>query len=447
MVRRPLRIAVTAQLERSAREAGYDVYLLPTLPDADFNRTISQRISDGSIYRPFLEKHDIDLVLDFNTEALTFLAVEGRTDKLSLTTAALGIPYVACYLDPVTSTMSQVSWADHWHLLESANWIKWVWETAHAEELMKLGIPNVIAMPMAATNDDFDTSPPPEPDVGPLVAFMGHPASSWFSTNQAIGSGLLFPGLTAAAVHADMPDLPFHRVYFELYGFAAPPSPKDERIHRAEISRQYFDHKFIYNAYLAIRQRDRFARFLKNRLGDAFELIGDHWGTTYGLPHTPRIWDMKELHARMRRVPICLNLMKGCLESGLNIRHFEITSHGGFMLTYATPELANCFEIGKECDVFRDESELLTKIEYYVNHPKQRKEIAVAGQRRTLSQHLYSHRIQQLVNLLTKSNVLPKPGVAAADSNRQTPVSTKINVSKSTATDALVIPELANSVP
>lgn len=406
-MRRSVRIAVTGQLERSAREAGFEVYRLPELPTYDFHRGLQQRLSDGQIIRPFLEEHDIELVLDFNTEALTLSPSNDDASHLALTTATLGIPYVACYLDPITSVMNEIRWEDQWKLLEDRSWIKWIWESAHAEELKKLGVTNVITMPMAATNDDFDTSALPEPDPGPAVAFMGHPASSWFRSNQPIHSGRLLAGLTAAAVNAGMPDLAFHQIYYDLYGFSTPPGADEEFPVRAQKSLAYFQEKFAYNAYLAVRQRDRFSRFLKMRLGNAFELIGDHWEKDCGLPHTPRIWDMKVLHDRMRRVPICLNLMKGNLETGLNVRHFEITAYGGFMLTYWTPELESCFVVGQECDAFRNEAELLEKIAYYLDHPDDRRQIAAAGQRRTLSEHLYSHRIMRLVELLRESNILP----------------------------------------
>ena len=408
MSRRPTRIATTGQLERSVREAGFDTHRLPDIPTLDCHRPLAQRLADGAVYQSFLEQHDIDLVLDFNTEAMTLIASPFHADQVTLTTAALGIPYVACYLDPVTSTMANVQWADHWQLLESNTWIKWIWETGHAEELMKLGIPNIITLPMAAANDDFDTRPLPEPEAGPVAAFMGHPASSWFRSTQPVQPSQLFVGLTAAAVRADLPELPFHKIYYDLYHFGDRPQSTDDAQVRSAKAREYYDQKFIYNAYLAVKQRDRFARFLKAKLGDAFELVGDHWGTYYGLRHTPRIWDMKVLHARMRHVPICLNFMKGCLETGLNVRHFEITAYGGFMLTYWTPELSGCFEIGRECDVFRNEAELLEKIGYYLEHTKERLEIAAAGQRRTLKAHLYSHRVCKLVELLSAAGVLPK---------------------------------------
>jgi spore maturation protein CgeB len=303
--------------------------------------------------------------------------------------------------------MKQVPWPAHWQILESRDWVKWVWETAHAEELMKMGIPNVIALPMAAADKEYDRSPLSTPSGGPAVAFMGHPASTWFRSADKVSPAGLLSGLTAAAVRADMPDLPFHKIYFDLYGFGKPPSPSEDAQVRSASAHKYYNEKFVFNAYLAVKQRDRFARFLKHKLGDQFELIGDHWQEAYDLAHTPRIWNMGVLHDRMRRVPICLNLMKGNNEGGLNVRHFEITATGGFMLTYHSAELSHCFDAGRECAEFRNEDELLQRIGYFLDHPQERREIAAAGQERTLSRHLYSHRINQLVRILANNDCLP----------------------------------------
>lgn len=433
---RSLRVATTAQLAPSVRAAGFEAFVLPELASLSFHRSLQARLSDGAVYRPFFEANGIELVLDFNTEALTLTAAasdrgadagagsdaRAGATEVCLTTAALGIPYVACYLDPITSTMGQVAWGDHWGLLESNAWIKWIWESAHAEELQRMGVTNVLTLPMAVVDDDFDTSPPPDPDPGPVIAFMGHPATTWFQSTQPVLPRQLFAGLVGAAVHADMPDVAFHKIYFDLYGLGDAPMAGDAPQVRAAKARRYFDDKFVYNAYLAVRQRDRWARFLQHKLSDRFELIGDHWHDVYGLRHTPRVWDMRKLHERMRRVPICLNLMKGCLETGLNVRHFEITAHGGFMLTYPTDELASCFVIGKECDVFHDESELLEKTAYYLDHAAERREIAAAGQRRTLSEHLYSHRIARIVEVLRGARWLPAAREASDGAGRDVQV-------------------------
>ena len=406
---RPLRIATTNQLAHSVRKAGFDAYVLPDPPAPDIQRGMHRRLNDGEIYRPFLEKHDIELVVDFNTGALTFSRSKNNEGQSALTTAQLGIPYVSCLLDPITSVMREMRWDQRWHILENPNWFKGISDQAHGEELARMGIPGLLNLPIAAGDDDFDTRPLPAPDPGPVVSFMGHPATTFFRSNIAKTPDDLYPGILAAAVQADMPDLPFHKIYYDLYRQADPPAATDDPMVRAKKSGEYFDAKFMYNLFLAVKQRDRFACFLKAKLGDNFELIGDFWKRDLGLEHTPRIWDMKLLHERMRKVPICLNLSKGCAETGLNLRHFEITAHGGFMLTYPLAELESSFVVGQECDVFHNEEELLEKIAYYLEHPKERTEIALAGQRRTLSEHLGSHRIGSLVAMLRQQGILSAP--------------------------------------
>ena len=73
MVCQPLRIATTAQLARSVREGGFEAFVLPNSDELDFNRSLQLRLADGNSHRQFLEDNRIDLVLDYNTAALTFV--------------------------------------------------------------------------------------------------------------------------------------------------------------------------------------------------------------------------------------------------------------------------------------------------------------------------------------------------------------------------------------
>ena len=94
------------------------------------------------------------------------------------------------------------------------------------------------------------------------------------------------------------------------------------------------------------------------------------------------------------------------------------------MLCYNHPELAENFEIGKECAVFKDESDLLDKIEYYLAHSDERVAIALAGQKRTLSQHLYSNRLRTLLELLEQGGALTDhPPPLQAENKVRSPVS------------------------
>ena len=118
MTRTPLRIATTKQLERAVREAGFEAVLLPEPSPLDIHGSIEKRVADGKVHHAFLEKNPVDLIVDFNTTALTLIPTPPAVNQYAITSAALGIPYVSCYLDPVTSTMQQVDWASHWQILE-----------------------------------------------------------------------------------------------------------------------------------------------------------------------------------------------------------------------------------------------------------------------------------------------------------------------------------------
>lgn len=421
----PLRIATTSQMIASVRAAGFDGVLLPTLPDEDIHRGMERRLADGAIIEPFLRRERVDLLLDVDTSALTLSPLPGRGGEVGLTAEICGVPHACLYIDPVTSTMNKVPWAQHWGMLERPSWVKAVWDTAHAEELQRLSIPQVLHLPMAMMDRDFDTSAPSPRTDGPVIAFMGHPATSWFRSQNPVLPRQLLPGFIAAAVNADSPGTPFHHVYHDLYGFGQPIASKDSPDVRARKSADYFNAKFVYNAWLAVRQRDRFAIFLSKHLGDRFELIGDFWDKDHGLAQKPTIRDYNELYRRMREAPICLNLVKGSLESSLILRHFEVTAVGGFLLTYWTPELPRFFEVGKECEAFRNERELLEKVRYYVAHPQERLAIAAAGQRRTLRDHLYSRRIGQLVDMLLQRGVLSREASDADPADKPMEISVR----------------------
>jgi len=96
------------------------------------------------------------------------------------------------------------------------------------------------------------------------------------------------------------------------------------------------------------------------------------------------------------------------------MRHFEITAAGGFMLCNHQSELADCFDIGTECDTFTNEQELLEKVQYYLERPKERIAIARAGQQRTLKHHLYSHRLACIRRVMAPSPKLTDPEPASS---------------------------------
>jgi spore maturation protein CgeB len=85
-----------------------------------------------------------------------------------------------------------------------------------------------------------------------------------------------------------------------------------------------------------------------------------------------------------------------------NMRLYESTGVGTLLLTDVKRNLPELFDVGKEVVSYESPDDLVEKIEYYLAHDDERREVAAAGQRRTLAEHTYAHRMRELVGILSR---------------------------------------------
>ena len=83
-----------------------------------------------------------------------------------------------------------------------------------------------------------------------------------------------------------------------------------------------------------------------------------------------------------------------------NMRLYEATGVGTLLLTDYKQNLGDLFEPGREVIAYRDADECAELAGYYLAHDDEREAIARAGQQRTLREHTYYHRIQELVDIV-----------------------------------------------
>lgn len=76
---------------------------------------------------------------------------------------------------------------------------------------------------------------------------------------------------------------------------------------------------------------------------------------------------------------INLNITSKAIRSGIPLRVFDIMACEGFVLSNYQPELAELFQSSAEFDYYTSVEELLEKTDYYLNHEKERNEIAHNG--------------------------------------------------------------------
>jgi spore maturation protein CgeB len=85
-----------------------------------------------------------------------------------------------------------------------------------------------------------------------------------------------------------------------------------------------------------------------------------------------------------------------------NMRLYEATGVGAFLLTDYKENLKTLFEPGKEVVAYHSAAEAAELIEYYLTHEEERKAIAQAGQARTLREHTYRHRMEEFVSIVKR---------------------------------------------
>jgi len=85
-----------------------------------------------------------------------------------------------------------------------------------------------------------------------------------------------------------------------------------------------------------------------------------------------------------------------------NMRLYEATGVGTLLLTDHKDNVHTLFEPGKELVVYKSAEECVELITYYLEHEEERKDIAKAGQRRTLKEHTYFNRMQEFVELVRR---------------------------------------------
>lgn len=85
---------------------------------------------------------------------------------------------------------------------------------------------------------------------------------------------------------------------------------------------------------------------------------------------------------------------------GLNVRTFEAAGIGAFQLVDSRLGLAQLFEEGKEIVSFSSLEDMHQKIQYFLEHPELRHQIAQAGKLRAYKDHTYELRLKLILDTL-----------------------------------------------
>ena len=83
-----------------------------------------------------------------------------------------------------------------------------------------------------------------------------------------------------------------------------------------------------------------------------------------------------------------------------NMRLYEATGVGALLATDDGANLGDLFDPGREVVSYKSADDLIEILRRYTADDEARREVAAAGQQRTLREHTYSKRIPELAGML-----------------------------------------------
>ena len=89
-------------------------------------------------------------------------------------------------------------------------------------------------------------------------------------------------------------------------------------------------------------------------------------------------------------------------EYAANVRLFEVTGVGSCLLTDHKRNIRDFFEPDKEIVTYKSANECIEKVNWLLAHPNELKQIADAGQKRTLRDHTFEKRAIELNEIITR---------------------------------------------
>ena len=330
-----------------------------------------------------------DFILTFNHLGIS----EGYNNVITNLAESLGIPIASWFVDSPDVLIGY----EESHLSSLVH--VFLWEETRVEQVQKLGY-KASYLPLAAD---------------PLT-FYPIRKSTIPKRLKQYKSELLFVG--AVGVQSGIKVLSRNVFPYSLYTML--PQLYQEFVTSPIIGvKEFLDSKDIpeYNAMKNIAKQE-FAAYLffymhterrVNLMFDILDLrptIAGEEGWYQVLPPDmahkvlPSVDYVLDLSCVYQLADINLNTTSPQMKHAVNQRVFDVPLSEAFVLTDNQPALSSFFNVGKEIIAYSSIEELKDLYHFYIKNPKARKEIILAGRKRILNEHLYSHRLRTLIDTM-----------------------------------------------
>lgn len=123
-------------------------------------------------------------------------------------------------------------------------------------------------------------------------------------------------------------------------------------------------------------------------------------GKTASWHWLPPQYDDDRITALFRASMVNCNITSVHMHGAANQRVFDVPAAGGFLLTEASPQLADLFEPHTECAIYTGANDVLETCRRFTADPATRAAITAAARRRIEREHTYAHRAARILAAL-----------------------------------------------
>ena len=160
--------------------------------------------------------------------------------------------------------------------------------------------------------------------------------------------------------------------------------------------------------HLTYRDRIRLLADLSNNLKDVkvhlFTLSNTDELRKYADPEIlcchGGVSSLVEMPGVFRSSKININHTMRSIRTGLPQRIWDVMGSGGFLLTNDQEEIPEYLEPGRHLETYRNTEELIRKVDYYLEHDEERRQIAYEGYEAVKANHTVLCRVMEMIRMI-----------------------------------------------
>ena len=152
--------------------------------------------------------------------------------------------------------------------------------------------------------------------------------------------------------------------------------------------------------YFYPREKDIEVSFTGQANQNRKELLNGLDVECYGLGFDNGFVSYAEMASVLGRSKISLSFSMGVNGRQLKLRPFEITASKALCICETMPGIEEFFVPGEEIILFDNKKELDEAVAYFTAHPDEAEVIAQAGYERTMKEHKWEHRLEEIFSIV-----------------------------------------------